>query len=228
MELEDASDSGFDPEIYNELCGENVNEGGKILQQDPNRRKMCRQFNKDLYKQALYIHFSQAVIGEKHHQMSIPTVNASEEERLNAAMSALGMRMSFDVGMGDGEEARHVDKQCQEQNIEATNESGACCLDGVFHEHNSVWEVAQEGLKTICGCADTKTVCEEPNQEIMVQKRSRCSLRSNWYIKKIQKMTMTRNEATDGQVVIRSLVGVDGFKIVANEIFRFVYLDLRK
>ena len=35
-------------------------------------------------------------------------------------------------------------------------------------------------------------------------------------------MTMTRNEATDGQIVIRSLVGVEGFKITENEIFRFV------
>jgi len=41
----------------------------------------------------------------------------------------------------------------------------------------AVWEVDQEGLKTICGCANAKIVCEEPNQEIMVQKRTRCSLR---------------------------------------------------
>ena len=99
-------------------------------------------------------------------------------------------------------------------------ESGACCVRGEYYEHESVWEYNQRGLKTVCGCENGSLLCEEPEQDSMVEKRSRCSLRSNWYVKKIQKMAMNRDPNTDGNVIIKSLVGVEGFKIKNNEIFR--------
>ena len=104
--------------------------------------------------------------------------------------------------------------------LKIISETGACCVKGEYKEHNEVWELNQRGLKTICGCENGSVLCEEPEQDSMVEKRSRCSLRSNWYVKKIQKMAMNRDPNTDGNVIIKSLVGVEGFKIKNNEIFR--------
>ena len=134
-------------------------------------------------------------------------------------MAGAGMgNMMFDVGLGSTEP--QPDPECSESNIETSLENGHCCEEGKFHEHQSIWEVEIRGLKTLCGCFDNHVTCEEPNQEAMVQKRSRCSLRSNWYVKNIQKLTMKRNPATDGQIIIRSLVGTEGFKVRENQIFR--------
>ena len=131
--------------------------------------------------------------------------------------------MQMDVGLGGmGLDRRGVDWQCTEENIEQTKEQGGCCNRGKFRAPDSVWEFAQRGLKTVCGCEAGEVLCEEPNQEEMVEKRSRCSLRSNWYVKKIQKMSMNRDNSNDGNIVIKSLVGVEGFKIKNNEIFRFI------
>ena len=206
-----------------QICGENVSSDGKIKKFDKETQKKCRKFNKDLFKQALYVHFNRAVIGDnpKFTQTAIDG-DATDEENLESTLMAHGMNgMMFDVGLGEvEEEEKPVDPECREEKLEETLESGSCCEEGAFHKHEDVWEVDQNGLKTICGCFDNRVVCEEPNQETMVQKRSRCSLRSNWYVKKIQKMTMTRDDAVDGQIVIRSLVGVEGFKIRENKIYR--------
>ena len=73
---------------------------------------------------------------------------------------------------------------------------------------------------TICGCYDGLVTCELPDQAEMIASRSKCSLRSNWYITKIQKMTMNRDSKKEGTVVIRNHVGIDGFKIIKTEILR--------
>ena len=139
--------------------------------------------------------------------------------RSKAVMAGAGMgNMLFDLDLGSVEP--QPDPECSESNIETSLENGHCCEEGKFHEHKSIWEVEIRGLKTLCGCFDNHVTCEEPNQEAMVQKRSRCSLRSNWYVKNIQKLTMKRNPATDGQIIIRSLVGTEGFKVRENQIFR--------
>ena len=64
-----------------------------------------------------------------------------------------------------------IDPRCEDE------ESSGCCSRGKFYENDSVWEYAQKGLKTVCGCSNGQTICEEPSPEAMVQKRSKCSLR---------------------------------------------------
>ena len=137
--------------------------------------------------------------------------------------------VDFSMVAGDfvnfGEEAiegqrEEMDPRClDEENMEG------CCVRGKYHANDDVWEFAQKGLKTVCGCSNGQTLCEEPTPDTMVQKRSRCSLRSNWYVKKIQKMSMMRDATKDGNIAIKSLVGIEGYKIRENEIFSYMRLN---
>ena len=141
-----------------------------------------------------------------------------EESNFEFSENMAGDFVSFDNVAGG--QRQEVDPRCDTEEV-----IGGCCSRGKYFENDSVWEYAQKGLKTVCGCANGETLCEEPTPDTMVQKRSRCSLRSNWYVKKIQKMSMMRDPKKDGNIVIKSLVGVEGYKIRENEIFSYMRLN---
>jgi len=86
-----------------------------------------------MLRKTLTVRFNQAVIGknDKHSMVAVPH-GASEDDRLDAAMAALGMEL--DVGMGEAAEIQ-VDEECREENLESTESKGACCYSGTYREN---------------------------------------------------------------------------------------------
>ena len=149
--------------------------------------------------------------------------DVEEEPKESVASAALNNGMASDFVNFGGEKIEEQREQIDERCLDEERTEG-CCVRGKYYANDDVWEFAQKGLKTVCGCSNGETLCEEPAPDTMVQKRSRCSLRSNWYVKKIQKMSMMRGPS-DGNIVIKSLVGIEGYKIRDNEIFSYMRLN---
>lgn len=213
------SDEGFDAVKYAEVCifSETVDENGRMKESKEGRRE-CKHYTKIVHKNQLKLEI----------ERNIASPNEEEEEELEPMYGEEREFAMDSVGFENIEmegQRPPVDPRCDEENLGDLEESGACCVKGEYKEHDEVWELNQRGLKTICGCENGSVLCEEPEQDSMVEKRSRCSLRSNWYVKKIQKMAMNRDSNTDGNVIIKSLVGVEGFKIKNNEIFSYMRLN---
>jgi len=201
-------DDGFDVLKYSDCIEENVDaENRKIIQESKERRKACRNYTKIMHK------------NQVEHQIARNIVADTEEEEKVVEEIQFSSNMQGDFMNFGNVGSSQIDPRCEDE------ESEGCCSRGKFYENDSVWEYAQKGLKTVCGCSNGQTMCEEPSPEAMVQKRSKCSLRSNWYVKKIQKMSMMRDPATDGNIVIKSLVGIEGYKMREGEIFSYMRLN---
>ena len=65
----------------------------------------------------------------------------------------------------------------------------------------------------VCGCSDGKIVCEDAEFTELLKRREKCSLRTNWFIKKIQKNLMKRNVQTDGLISVQPISGLEGYKV---------------
>lgn len=209
------SEEGFDAVKYAEVCmfEENVDaENRKIIPRSNERRRACRNYTKIMHKNQVEHQIARYIVAEEAEEEE-----AEEESNFEFSENMAGDFVSFGNVAG---QRQNVDPRCDTEEV-----IGGCCSRGKYYENDSVWEYAQKGLKTVCGCSNGETLCEEPTPDTMVQKRSRCSLRSNWYVKKIQKMSMMRDPLKDGNIVIKSLVGVEGFKIRENEIFSYMRLN---
>jgi len=206
------SEEGFDAVKYAEVCmfDENVDaESGKIISRSKKRRSECKYYTKIMHKNQVEHQIARYIVADEL---------VEEPEEVDFSMVA-GDFVNFGEEAIEGQR-EEMDPRClDEENMDG------CCVRGKYHANDDVWEYAQKGLKTVCGCSNGQTLCEEPTPDTMVQKRSRCSLRSNWYVKKIQKMSMMRDATKDGNIAIKSLVGIEGYKIRENEIFSYMRLN---
>ncbi|CAG5110435.1 Oidioi.mRNA.OKI2018_I69.chr2.g4837.t2.cds [Oikopleura dioica] len=168
---------------------------GKSAQSDPIKRKRCRKYQKDLLKE--------------HIQLEIKdSVQKFETEQTE---------MLGDIGLAP---------ECDAENSKQYKKSGQCCHEGKLHQSGDVWEslieTSFDKYRMVCGCSDGKTVCEDSDFEELLKRREKCSLRTNWYIKKIQKGLIKRDLKTEGLISVQPISGLEGYKVNDMTLFSFM------
>jgi len=200
-EYEAEEDAEFESqlEISNNEGGYNFDElenvCGKSAQSDPIKRKRCRKYQKELLK--------------THIQLDIKdSVKKFDTEKVE---------MLGDVGL---------EAQCDSENTKEYKKSGKCCHEGKLYSDGDVWEslidTSIDKYRMVCGCSDGKTVCEDSEFTELLKRREKCSLRTNWFIKKIQKNLMKRNVQTDGLISVQPISGLEGYKIEDMTLYSFM------
>jgi len=168
---------------------------GKSAQSDPIKRKRCRKYQKELLK--------------THIQLDIKdSVKKFDTEKVE---------MLGDVGLAP---------QCDSEKSKEYKKSSQCCYEGKLHNSGDVWEslidTSIDKYRMVCGCSDGKTVCEDSEFTELLKKREKCSLRTNWFIKKIQKNLMKRNVQTDGLISVQPISGLEGYKVEDMTLYSFM------